>query len=160
LLNIDTSVRLCLLLSFLGLSDVFRYFDLFVFVGCRFPDGRVCLLLLDENALVRLGLLLPLLRFGNVFRTPDFFLPRCFGLTDGSSFLLFGYVNLRLVDGLSSRLFPDRVNVSGFIRDIGNINIDQVEADFVQLRGNVLAYGHEKALPILVDLLNRQRGNR
>ena len=84
------------------------------------------------------------------------FFPTRFGLADGPVLFLLGHVDLGLVDGLGGRFFPDAADVVGLVRYVGNIDVDEVQADFVELRGHILANRLEKTFAVLVDLLDGQ----
>ena len=102
-------------------------------VGQRF-------LLLHVDALVGLGLLLALLGLGDVLRhldgasrapasaSPTEPLRSCSATS-----------TLRLVDGLGRRLLADALDVVRLVRDVGDVHVDQVQADLVQLRLDVAA---------------------
>jgi hypothetical protein len=80
-------------------------------------------------------------------------------LTDRAAAVGLGDFHLGLVDGLGRRLAPQRLDVAGLVGDVTDVHVDQLEADFVHLRADVLVDQIEKLFAVLVDLLDRQRGD-
>ena len=56
------------------------------------------------------------------------------GFADIALLFLFGDIDFRLVDRGGGGFFPDAVDVFGFIGDVGDIDVEQRQADFVQFR--------------------------
>ena len=78
------------------------------------------------------------------------------GHTDGTLTVRVGHVDERLVVGLSGRLAADVLDVVRFVGDVGDVHVDEVQADLVELSVDVLGHQGEEGLTVLVDLLNRQ----
>ena len=139
---------------------VLRHLDLQVAIGLGLADRRQRFLLLDVDALVGLGLLLALLGLGEVLRHLDGALAHLLGLTDRTLAVLVGDVDLGLVDGFGRRLLADALDVSRLVRDVGDVHVDEIQADLVELGRHVAADRVQEFLAVLVDLLDGQRGHR
>ena len=59
------------------------------------------------------------------------------GFTDIPLLLLLGDVDFGLVNRGRGGFFPDAVDVFRLVGDIGDVDIQESEADFVQLRFNI-----------------------
>ena len=159
-LHEDALLRLGLLLTLYRGGFVLRHPDLQVAVGFGLANGRQRFLLLHVDALVGLGLLLALLGLGQVLRHLDGALANLFGLTHRALAILVGDVDLGLVDGLGRRLLADALDVSRLVRDVGDVHVDEIQADLVELGCHVAADRIQEFLAILVDLLDGQRRHR
>ena len=67
---------------------------------------------------------------------------------------------LRLVDRFGRGLLADALDVARLVRDVGDVHVDQVQADLVELGRHVAADRVEEFLAVLVDLLDGQRRHR
>ena len=94
------------------------------------------------------------------------------GLGHGDAFLLvsvglagrtlanfFGHIDLGAVDRFAGGAFADGVDIPGLVGDVGNIDVEQFKADFVEFLGHVGFDGAEERLTIGVDLLNGHGGD-
>ncbi len=72
---------------------------------------------------------------------------------------MFGNINFGLVNRLGGCFLTDRIDVPGLVCDIGNVDVNQEQADFIQLRRNILADRVQKTLAVLIDLLYGQRSH-
>ena len=52
------------------------------------------------------------------------------GLTDGALPVAFRHLNTGLVDGLSGRFFTQGLYVARFVADVGDVDVDEPQADF------------------------------
>jgi hypothetical protein len=149
-----------------GLGDLHAHL-LFRLLDLRFPlEGR--LLLADHLLLFQRCDADRLVAFGTP-RADGLFLA-CIGHLNG--FVAFGGRDPRLahtqvvgdvatslLDGFRSRFLADRVDVAGFVRDVRDIDVDQLQADLVQFR---FQRGHnvrQEPFPVAVDLLDVHRGD-
>ena len=140
LLHEDALVGLGLLLALLRLRDVLGDADRLLAVRLRLADRGRRLLLLHEDALVGLGRLLALLGLRRRSRRRGSSCSRSASASPiGADLLLLGHVDLGLVDRLGRRLLADALDVVGLVGDVGDVDVDQVQADLVQLRLDVLA---------------------
>ena len=73
--------------------------------------------------------------------------------------LVVGHVTTGLLDGFGRRLLADGVDVAGFVRNVGDVHVDQLQPDFPQFRFQVLLDLHEELVTVAIDLLDAHAGN-
>ncbi len=133
--------------------------DLEVALGGHLARHRVGFEGGDRHPLPALGLLLALGGGGRLARHVDDLLAVGHGLAGGAVALLLGHVDLGPVDRLRRGSPADRHDVPALVGDVADVDVDQLEADLVDLLADVLVdQGHE-LLAVLVDLLDRQGGD-
>jgi hypothetical protein len=91
--------------------------------------------------------------------TRTVFLAVVLGFADGAELVLVGDVDLGFVERLGGGLLADGADVVGFVGDVGDVDVDEVEADLVEFGLDVLADLDEEALAVLVDLLDGEGGD-
>ena len=60
------------------------------------------------------------------------------GLADGAVAVSFGYRLTGIVDGLGRSFLGQRLNVTRFIVDVGDVDVDEPQADFFKLRFHII----------------------
>src|SRR5690606_25848480 len=86
-----------------------------------------------EDAPVGVRRLGALGRLGDVLGHLDLAVAVGVRLPDGADLVLLGDVDPRLVDGLGRRLLADALDVVRLVGDVGDVDVDQVQADLVEL---------------------------
>lgn len=124
-------------LSALGFADLrlrFGFLDgdaaLLVCVG--FSGLRLCFRLSHGDAAFSVCIGFSRLCFGFRLGYCDTLRLACFGFTDSALALFFRDLDTRLVDGFRRRALSDCVNVSAFVCDIGNVDVQEQEPDLVE----------------------------
>ena len=77
-----------------------------------------------------------------------------FGFADSALPLFFGDVDARLVDGFRGGALSDGVDVSALVGDVGDVDVQEVQADLVEFVRHVLLDVAEERLAVGVDLLD------
>ncbi len=81
------------------------------------------------------------------------------GLADGAVAVLLGHVLLCVVDGLGGGLLAQGVNVAGLVGDVGDVDVDEAQADLLELALHVAGDGLQELIPVGVDLLDVHSGD-
>ena len=74
---------------------------------------------------------------------------------DIALFFLFGDIDFCLVNGCGRRFFPDGVDVFRLVSDVGDIDVEESEADFVELGLDVFLNRFEEALALAQEHASR-----
>ena len=153
--------------------------DLLVAVELGDPDRLLPLRLLDQRLLLEQRRLLADLAFLVELGDPDGLLagrlagadlahlgrvgdrdgPLALGLghADLPLLLLLGHVDLRLLDGDGRGLPADRLDVPALVGDVGDVDVDQHQADLLQLRLERLLDALQELVAVAVDVLDPHR---
>ena len=81
------------------------------------------------------------------------------GLADGAVAVFLSHIFLGVVDGLGGGLLAQRVDVAALVRDIGDIHVDEPQADLLELALHVAGDGLQELVPVGVDLLDVHGGD-
>ena len=81
------------------------------------------------------------------------------GHADLAQLLLLGHVDLGLLHGLRRRLAADGLDVARFVGDVGDVDVDQHQADLLQLRLQRRLNVVQELLAVAVDVLDPHRGD-
>ena len=128
-------------------------------LGLVFAADGLGFLLLHVDAPVGFGMLHAFLAFRLVFRHADVPLLLGLGFADRAQLVLLGHVDHGLVHGFGRGLLAQRVDVAGHVGDVRDVDVDEVEADLVELRLHVAPDRRQEALAVLIDLLDGQGGH-
>ena len=79
--------------------------------------------------------------------------------TDSAATIRFRNGNLRIVDCLCSRFFTKGHDVSGFVRNIRYIYVNQSKTDFFQFCLYVAGYSIQKFVTVRIDLFDVHRSD-
>ncbi len=74
-----------------------------------------------------------------------------------AEFLLLGHVAAGFLDRFRGGLASDRLDVAGTIRDIRDVDVDQHQADLLQLRFDRILNVLQKLLAVAVDVVDVHR---
>ena len=80
-----------------------------------------------------------------------------FALTNGADLVLHAHIDERTVNGLGCCFFTNALDVVRGVGDIGDVDVNKVETDFVEFGLYVLANRIKEAFSVLVDLLDGER---
>ena len=141
------------------LGGTLRHADLAVALGRDFRGDRLRLERRDCGALLALRGLLALFGLGELLRHADLALAHGERLARGAVALLLRDLDLGAVDRLGGGALADRLDVAALVRDVADIHIDQLEADLVDLLLDIGVHERHELLAVLVDLLDRKRGD-
>ena len=116
-------------------------------------------MLLNEDTTVRFGLFLTFVRLSLV--SGDLNLTFSVSLCLANSTLTGGVrsVDIGLGDGFGSSLGTNGLDVVGFVSDVRDVDVDEVETDLVQLGVHVVDHLAQEGFTVTVDLFNGQRSN-
>ena len=81
------------------------------------------------------------------------------GLADGAVAVLLGHVLLCVVDGLGGGLLAQGVNVAGLVGDVGDVDVDEAQADLLELALHVAGDGLQELVAVGIDLLDVHGGD-
>ena len=112
------------------------------------PDGPLALGRLGPDRL-------DLLRVGDL----DSPLALRLGHTDRAQLLLLGHVDLGLLDGRRGRLATDGLDVARLVGDVGDVDVDQDQADLLELGLERHLDALEELVAVTVDVLDLHRGD-
>ena len=82
-----------------------------------------------------------------------------FGHTGLTQLVLLGDVDVRLVDCLRSCAATQCHDVSGFVFDVTDVDVDQHDTDLLEFAGHRIVHLGQERLPVLVDLLDPHRSD-
>ena len=119
---------------------------LLVELGQRAPPARARLARADLAQLGGVGHLDGLLALG-------------LGHADLAQLLLLGHVDLGLLHRLRRRLAADGLDVARLVGDVGDVDVDQHQADLLQLRLQRLLNVLQELVAVAVDVLDPHRGD-
>ena len=81
------------------------------------------------------------------------------GHADFAHPLVVGHVAAGLLDRLRGRLLADGLDVARLVGDVGDVDVDQHQADLPQLRLQRVLDGFEELVAVAVDVLDLHRGD-
>ena len=81
------------------------------------------------------------------------------GDADLARLLLLGHVDPGLLDRLRRRLLADRLDVADLVGDVGDVDVDQHQADLLQLRLQRVLDVLQELVAVAVDVLDPHRGD-
>ena len=128
-------------------------------VGFGFTGGRLGVRFRDGDAAFAIRFRFTGGGFGLRLGDGDTFRFLRFGGTNTTFTGFFRNIDLRLVDGACGGTFTDGDDVSGFIRNIRDINVQEDKTDFLQFFCDVRFDGAEECFAIRVDLFNHHGCN-
>ena len=83
------------------------------------------------------------------------------GVSDANftELFLIGHVAASLLNRLRRRLLADGVDVAALVGDVGDVDVDQHEADFLEFRLDRVLNVFEERIAVAVDVLDPHRGD-
>ncbi len=81
------------------------------------------------------------------------------GFANRAVSVFFSHALFGVVDGLGGGFFAQGVNVAALVRDVGDVHVDEPQADFLQLALHIAGNGLQKFIPVGVDFLNVHGGD-
>ena len=120
-------------------------------------DGDLGVVLTLDGEGVRLGGLDTGVTGG--FGDPDVLVPVGLGLTDLTETVLLGDGLLRVVDGLRGGFLTERLDIAGLVADIGDVHVDEFQADLAEFRFHVGGDVGEELVAVRVDFLDVHGGD-
>ena len=128
-------------------------------VGICFTGLRFCIGLLDGDAPFLVGVRFTGLRLRFGEGDGDSLGFARFGFTDSALPFLFCNIDTRLVDRFRSGALSDGVNVSALVCDVGDIDVQELKTELVELFRDVLFNVAEEGFAVGVDLFDRHGGD-
>ncbi|MEE2974064.1 MAG: hypothetical protein VX831_02355 [Candidatus Thermoplasmatota archaeon] len=111
---------------------------------------------MNEDTSVSFSLFLTFVRFGLVSSDFNLSLTVGLGLPDGTLAGGVGSVDVGLGDGFGSGLGTDRLDVVGFVGDVRDVDVDELETDLVEFGVDVVDHLAQERFTVAVDFLNGQ----
>ena len=174
-LRLSASIWIFLLLDLLG-DDLLGFEELGLGEGSGFLDLCFGLLFGDLAALggfgfffgengvgqgdLGFGVVFPFDRFGIVGGDGDPAVSFCEGFSDVPLLFLLGDVDFGLVNRGRGGFFPNALDVLRFIGDVGDVDVEEGEADLMEFGLDIFLDRLEEALSVLVDLFNAEARRR
>src|SRR5690606_2546993 len=157
--HLDALHLLGVLLGRNGLGLALGGGDFKIALGFDLAADGLRLELRHRHALFALRLLLALDAGGALAGDADGLLAHGDGLAGGAIANLLRHLHLRPFDRLRGGPLTDGLDVAGFIGDVADVDVDQFQANLVDLGGYVLMNQMHELLAIAVDLLDGERGD-
>ena len=77
-----------------------------------------------------------------------------FGRSDFTISFALGYAHLRFIDGSSGCFFTQCVDIAGFIGNVLDVDVDQLESDLLEFNLDPIGDFFDQKVPVRIDFLN------